>query len=65
MGVFTCSAGLEDLCDLLSVPSPKAEMCGAAVAEAVSAGRIADVARYCEGDVARTLDCYFRLAGQI
>lgn len=63
--VFECRAGLDDLCDLLGVPSPKAEMCGAGVAQAVSSGRLDDVARYCELDVTRTLDCYFKLAPQL
>lgn len=53
-------AGLADVCDLLGVESPKSEMDGGGVAAAVAGGRIADVARYCEGDVVATLNCYLR-----
>lgn len=49
--------GLDDLCELLDVPSPKGSMTGAGVALAVEAGRIADVARYCEADVVATAHC--------
>lgn len=67
---FGCVHSLDDLCDLLAVdradvgPSPDGgpPICGATVAEAVAAGRMAAVARYCEADVRATLDCYVRIA---
>lgn len=42
---------LDKLCLALGIPSPKGEMDGSMVAEYVAAGRIADVAAYCERDV--------------
>lgn len=42
---------LEKLCLALSIPTPKSDITGAIVAAAVAAGRIAEVAAYCEGDV--------------
>ncbi|MEM6328361.1 MAG: ribonuclease H [Bacteroidota bacterium] len=63
--VFDCRSGLDDLCDLLGVTSPKGEMHGGIVAEAVAGGRIEDVAAYCEADVRATLECYVRLRGQL
>lgn len=63
--VFGCRAGLDDLCDLLGVESPKGELTGAGVASAVAAGRIDDVAKYCEADVVATLSVYRRLEPQL
>lgn len=63
--VFGCAAGLADLCDLLGVPNPKSDMDGGAVSSAVAAGRLADVATYCEADVVATLECYQRLTPQM
>lgn len=42
---------LDKLCLALGVPSPKGDMDGSMVAEYVAAGRIAEVAAYCERDV--------------
>lgn len=42
---------LEKLCLALGIPNPKTDITGATVAAAVTAGRIADVAAYCAGDV--------------
>lgn len=53
--------GLADVCDLLGVENPKAELDGSGVDAAVRAGRIADVARYCEADVVATMRCYQRV----
>ena len=49
--------GLEDLCDLLSVPTPKSDMDGSQVAGAVEDGRIDEVAAYCERDAVATFRC--------
>jgi hypothetical protein len=67
---FACDHSLDDLCDLLAVVRADADpatdggppVCGATVAEAVAAGRLGAVARYCEADVRATLDCYVRMA---
>jgi hypothetical protein len=42
---------LDKLCRALSVPTPKGDITGATVWDAVQAGRIADVAAYCARDV--------------
>jgi hypothetical protein len=60
--VWPRMCGLEDLCDLLGVLSPKGELRGDGVVGAVEAGRIAEVVRYCEGDVVATLACLRRMA---
>lgn len=44
-------ASLDKLCLALSLPSPKGEMDGSMVNDFVKAGRIEEVARYCERDV--------------
>ena len=49
---------LDDLCDLLGVPSPKSTMDGASVYEAVKAGHLDDVVAYCKGDVLATMACF-------
>ncbi len=60
-----CRAGLDDLCDLLGVASPKGDIDGSGVAAAVEAGRIEDVVAYCERDVVATLEVYRRLADSL
>ena len=57
MTVWPQSYSLNDLCDHLCVPSPKSDMDGSHVADAVSMGRIDDVATYCAADVTATLAC--------
>ncbi len=58
--------GLADLCDLLSLPSPKeGEVSGGSVWRAVQLGQIAEVAAYCERDVLATLAAYALLQGVI
>jgi hypothetical protein len=49
--------GLEDLCDLLGVPTPKSDLDGSQVAGAVADGHIEDVAAYCERDAVATFRC--------
>lgn len=63
--VFSCRHGLDDLCDLLGVESPKAAIDGSGVAAAVEAGKIAEVVSYCERDVVATLEVYRRLSPQL
>lgn len=53
---------LEDACELLGVESPKKEMDGSGVCEAVADGRLDDVRRYCEADVLATMACFARVA---
>ncbi|RMH53149.1 MAG: exonuclease [Bacteroidetes bacterium] len=52
---------LEDVCDLLGVPSPKQEMNGDGVCAALQAGDLDAVRRYCEADAVATLRCFQRL----
>jgi len=52
---------LEKLCLALSIPSPKSDITGATVAAAVSDGRIAEVAAYCERDVEAVRAVYRRM----
>lgn len=61
MGVFDYQYSLDDLCDLLGVVSPKGSMSGADVYPAVKAGRISEVATYCEQDVVATAACYLKM----
>ena len=63
--VFDCRSGLDDLCDLVGVASPKGELDGSGVAAAVDAGLIESVAEYCERDVVATLGVYSKLEPQI
>jgi hypothetical protein len=49
--------GLDDLCDLLGVASPKEEIDGSDVAAAVDEGRIDEVAQYAQQDVLATFRC--------
>jgi hypothetical protein len=49
--------GLDDLCDLLGVDTPKTEMDGSQVAGAVADGRIEEVSAYCERDAVATFRC--------
>lgn len=46
---------------LAGVPSPKAALDGSMVGEAFAQGRIEEICRYCERDVAATLNVYRRL----
>jgi hypothetical protein len=52
---------LEKLCLALGIPNPKTDITGATVAAAVAAGRIADVAAYCAGDVEATRAAHLRM----
>jgi hypothetical protein len=49
--------GLDGLCDLLGVPSPKSDVDGSGVADLVAGGRTGEVAAYCERDVVATFQC--------
>lgn len=42
---------LDKLCKALGIPTPKGDITGATVWDAVNAGRLGDVANYCAGDV--------------
>jgi DNA polymerase elongation subunit (family B) len=48
---------LADLCDLLGVDSPKKDIDGSQVADAVAEGRIEEVAQYGRADVQATFAC--------
>jgi hypothetical protein len=56
---------LDDLCSMLKVESPKSGFDGSMVAGAVADGEIGRVARYCEKDVAATLDCFLAARSMI
>lgn len=55
------SISLDKLCKALGVQSPKGDLDGSKVWDYVKAGRIADVAEYCAGDVAATREVHRRL----
>lgn len=55
---------LDKLCKALSIPTPKADITGATVYDAVLAGRIHDVAEYCEKDVEATRAVFQRMTFQ-
>jgi predicted PolB exonuclease-like 3'-5' exonuclease len=56
---------LDKLCRALSVPTPKGDITGATVWDAVQAGRIADVAAYCARDVAAVRAIHRRMTFQV
>lgn len=53
---------LDDLCFALGLPG-KDGVDGSKVGELVRAGRLADVAAYCAGDVRRVRSCHLRMRG--
>lgn len=55
---------LDKLCKALGIQSPKGDITGATVWDAVKAGRIAEVADYCARDVAATREVHRRLTFQ-
>ena len=55
---------LDKLCLALSIPSPKGDMDGSMVNQAVKDGRLEEVAAYCKRDVAATLAVYKRMTFQ-
>jgi DNA polymerase elongation subunit (family B) len=54
--------GLDDVCELVGIESPKDKIDGSKVATAVENGRLDDVVQYCEKDVIATLRAYHALA---
>jgi len=52
------TVSLEKLCLALGVPSPKSDITGSTVGQAVADGRIDEVAAYCRGDVTATRECW-------
>lgn len=54
-------ASLDKLCLALGIVSPKGEIDGSKVAAFVEAGRIAEVAKYCEKDVCAVREVYKRM----
>ena len=54
--------GLDDVCELIRIESPKGNIDGSKVATAVEDGRLDEVIEYCEGDVIATLRAYRTLA---
>ena len=52
---------LDKLCLALSIPSPKGDMDGSMVNQAVKDGRLLDVVEYCKRDVRATREVYRRM----
>lgn len=52
---------LDKLCLALSIPSPKGDMDGSMVSQAVADGRILEVVEYCKRDVSATKEVYKRM----
>ena len=52
---------LDKLCMALTIASPKGEMDGSMVSQAVADGRLEEVAAYCKRDVVATRECYRRM----
>jgi len=52
---------LDKLCKALSIPTPKTDITGATVYDAVLSGRIEEVAEYCKRDVEATRQVYERM----
>lgn len=50
-GGLKAGGSLDKLCKALSIPSPKGDITGATVWDAIKAGRIEEVAAYCKRDV--------------
>jgi hypothetical protein len=55
---------LDRLCRALSIESPKGDITGATVYDAVLAGRIHNVAEYCERDIEATREVFKRMTFQ-
>lgn len=55
---------LDKLCKALGIKTPKGDITGATVWDAIQAGRIDDVARYCAGDVDATRQAHLRMTYQ-
>jgi len=55
---------LDKLCKALRIPSPKGDITGATVWDAVKAGRIVEVAEYCKRDVEAARAVHRRLTFQ-
>ena len=52
---------LDKLCMALSIPTPKGDMDGSMVGQAVADGRLLEVVEYCKRDVKATRDVYRRM----
>lgn len=52
---------LDKLCMALSIPTPKGDMDGSMVGQAVADGRLLDVVEYCKRDVKATREVYRRM----
>lgn len=52
---------LDNLCKALGVKTPKGDLDGSKVWDYVKAGRIAEVAEYCKGDVVAVRECHNRM----
>lgn len=56
---------LDKLCKALSIPTPKTDLDGSRVWDAVKDGRLGDVAHYCARDIDATREVYKRMTFQL
>ena len=63
-GINFQNTSLDELAMVFNIPSPKGDMHGNEVGDYYYSGRIADIAKYCEGDVATVLNVILRWRGE-
>lgn len=63
-GIGWTNTSLEELAMCMNVPTPKGGIHGNEVSDYFYKGRIEEIAKYCEGDVATTLNILLRWRGQ-
>ena len=61
--VYGKRVSLDTLCQYYGIPSPKGEMDGSKIYPAYKAGRIEDIAKYCNEDVEAERTLYYNFAG--
>lgn len=63
-GIGFNNTSLDELAMVFNIPSPKGDMYGNKVGDYYYSGRIAEIAKYCEGDVATVLNIILRWRGE-
>lgn len=63
-GINFVNTSLDELAMAFDIPSPKGSMHGNEVGEYFYSGRITEIAKYCEGDVATVLNIILRWRGE-
>lgn len=64
-GAGFANTSLEELAMVFNIPSPKGDMHGNEVGDYFYSGRIKDIAKYCESDVATVLNILLRWRGEV